>query len=107
MNELQVETYLEAQESPVTKEEMDHYNKIVIDLGLDDLVIEGEDYRPLYNALENMKPDEVIILEFEDEKHHNRVTGAIRNYFGAGVYSFRKISKTRHRYIGTLKTKKE
>lgn len=66
-----------------------------------------DELKPLFNALEHMKSDEVLLITFEDHKHYNRTAAMVRSYFGNGSYSFRKVSKKEQKFIIKPKTKND
>jgi len=47
MDKLQIETYIETQEAPKDKQEVDQYNEALLNLGLDHLLIKDEKISPI------------------------------------------------------------
>ena len=56
-------------------------------------------YNPLFNALENMDTDEVLLITFEDQRHYHRIGSAVRSYFGSGAFAFRRVEKPTWKFI--------
>lgn len=59
----------------------------------------SEEYKPFFNALENMGVDEVILAQFESIKHMQRTRSAIYHYFGKGSFSLKCCDKDNLKYI--------
>lgn len=70
MNELLIETYIEAQEAPVDKEQVDQYNEALVNLGLEHLAIKNDEspIAPMslleYNVYKTLCPNKTEINKY-------------------------------------------